>query len=125
MKYTVISLLVLVVSGLLIATPPVAVWRSLSRQASGPPVWFHPALWLIGPFVATFFLVVLLWLPAYSGQCGGWLGETTPCRGFGEYAIETVYWAALSIAMPGLLGLLLGLVVLISWLIRRTLARKS
>jgi hypothetical protein len=125
MKDIVLLPLVIVISGLLIAIPPVAVWRSLSRQASGPAAWFQPALSLIGPFLATFILVVLMWLPAYSGQCGGWLGETTPCRGFGEYATETLYWAAMSMAMPGLLGFLLGLAVLIFRLIRGRLPRKS
>jgi hypothetical protein len=68
---------------------------------------------LIGPFLATFVLLVLAWLPAYSGQCGGWLGETTPCKGFGQYLSETVFWAVMSLSMPGLLGFLLGLAVFI------------
>jgi hypothetical protein len=103
--------------GLLILLPPVAMWRSVSRQVSGRAAWFQPALALIGPFIATFVFVVLVWLPAYSGQCGGWLGETTPC-GFGQYAIETVYWAAVSMAIPALKGMLLGVVVLIVGLVK-------
>jgi len=116
---TVILLLVFLISVLLVLTPPVAVWRSFSRQTSGREAWLLPTLALIGPFIAAFVFVVLMWLPAYSGQCGGWLGETSPCSGFGQYASETMFWAAMSMAMPGLLGMLLGVAVLIFGLIRR------
>jgi hypothetical protein len=78
-----------------------------------------PVLALFGPFVAAFVFVVLMWLPAYSGQCGGWLGETSPCSGFGQYATETMFWATMSMAMPGLLGMLLGVAVLVFGLITR------
>jgi hypothetical protein len=115
----VILLLIFLISVLLVLTPPVAVWRSISRQTSGRAAWLYPALALIGPFIAAFVFVVLMWLPAYSGQCGGWLGETSPCSGFGQYATETMFWAAMSMAMPGLLGMLLGVAVLIFGLIRR------
>jgi len=121
----VILLLVFLISVLLVLTPPVAVWRVLSRQASGRAVWLYPLLALIGPFVAAFVFVVLTWLPTYSGQCGGWLGETTPCSGFGQYAFETMYWAAISMAMPGLLGMLLGVAVLIVVVIRRRRSRPA
>ena len=107
-----------IIYGLLILSPPIAMWRFVAQQVSGRTAWFQPALVLIGPFIAAFVFVVLVWLPAYSGQCGGWLGETTPC-GFGQYATETIFWAAMSMAMPALLGILLGFVVLIVGLIRR------
>ena len=119
----VILLLIFLISVLLVLTPPVAVWRSISRQTSGRAAWLYPALALIGPFIAAFVFVVLMWLPAYSGQCGGWLGETSPCSGFGQYATETMFWAAMSMAMPGLLGMLLGVAVLIVVLIRRGMYR--
>jgi hypothetical protein len=119
---TVIS--VPIIYGLLILVPPVAMWRYVSRQASGRAAWFQPALALIGPLMGTFILVVLVWLPAYSGRCGGWLGETTPCR-FGQYANETMFWAAMIMTVPGLLGMLLGVVVLIVGLIRRRKSRSA
>ncbi len=122
---TVIPLLILVISALLVLTPPVAVRRVLLRQPSGRAAWLLPALALIGPFIAAFVSVVLVWLPTYSGQCGGWLGETSPCSGFGQYAFETLYWAAMSMAMPGLLGMLLGVAVLIVMLIRRRMSRPA
>jgi hypothetical protein len=122
---TVILLLIFVISVLLVLTPPVAIWRALSRQASGRAAWLYPALALMGPFVAAFVFVVLMWLPAYSGQCGGWLGETSPCSGFGQYATETMYWAAMSMAMPGLLGMLLGVAILVFGLIRRRMSRSA
>jgi hypothetical protein len=112
----------LIIYGLLILLPPVAVWRSVSRQASGRAALFQPALALIGPFIATFVFVVLVWLPGYSGRCGGWLGETTPC-GFGQYVIETIFWAAMSMVIPALNGMLLGVVVLIFGLIRSNKSR--
>jgi hypothetical protein len=74
---------------------------------------------LIGPFVGAFICVVLMWLPRYSGECGGWLGEVTRCSGFSQYATETIFAAALGIAMPGILGMLLGVAVLVLGLIRR------
>jgi hypothetical protein len=113
-----------IIFGLLILVPPVAAWCSVSRHVPGRAAWFLSGLALIGPFIATFFFVVLLWLPDYSGQCGGWLGETTPCR-FGQYATETVFWAAMSIAVPALLGILLGVVVLIVGLNRRDKSRPA
>jgi hypothetical protein len=122
---TVILLLIFMISVLLVLTPPVAIWRALSRQASGRAAWLYPALALMGPFVAAFVFVVLIWLPAYAGQCGGWLGETSPCSGFGQYATETMYWAAMSMAMPGLLGMLLGVAILVFGLIRRRMSRSA
>ncbi len=121
---TVILLLIFVISVLLVLTPPVAIWRALSRQASGRAAWLYPALALISPSVAAFVFIVLMWLPAYSGQCGGWLGETSPCR-FGEYATETIYWAIVSMGMPSLLGILLGVAVLIAFLIKRGMSRPA
>jgi hypothetical protein len=115
----IMALPILAIFALLIVAPPVAVWRALSRQASGRAAWLLPVLALFGPFVAAFVFVVLMWLPAYSGQCGGWLGETSPCSGFGQYATETMFWASMSMAMPGLLGMLLGVAVLVFGLITR------
>jgi|694.fasta_scaffold155725_2 hypothetical protein len=120
MMGTVIALFI--IYGFLILFPPIAMGRFVARQVSGRTAWFQPALVLIGPFIAAFVFVILVWLPAYSGQCGGWLGETTSC-GFGQYATETIFWAALSMAMPALLGMLLGFVVLIVGLIRRNKSR--
>jgi hypothetical protein len=120
-----IALLVLLISALLILTPPIVVWRSLSRPATAASTGLRVTLALIGPFVVAFVGVVLMWLPGYAGQCGGWLGETSPCSGFGQYAFETLYWAAMSMAMPGLLGMLLGVSVLVFGLIRRAMARPA
>lgn len=122
---TIILLLILMISALLIVAPPVGVWRSLSRPVPGWPVSLRVTLALIGPFVTAFLFVVLMWLPSYSGKCGGWLGETSPCSGFGQYATETMFWATMSMAMPGLLGMLLGLVVLTVMLIRRHISRPA
>ena len=121
----IMALLILAIFALLIVAPPVAVWRALSRQASGRAAWLLPALALFGPFVAAFVFFVLMWLPAYSGQCGGWLGETSPCSNFGQYATETMFWASMSLAMPGLLGMVLGVAVLIVVLIRRRMSRPA
>lgn len=119
----VIYLLIVLISALLILVPPIAVWRALARPVSGQAAWLHTALALSGPFIAAFVFIVLMWLPSYSGQCGGWLGETDPCRGFGQFVAETMFWAAMSMAVPGLLGILLGVSVLIVALIRRGMSR--
>jgi hypothetical protein len=114
-----IALQIILVSGVLLLVPPIAVWRAIKRQVKRQAVWIYPVVALVGPFITCFVLVVLVWLPTYSGQCGGWLGETSPCSGFGQYATETMYWAAMSMAVPGLIGLLLGVLVLVVGLIWR------
>jgi len=119
------ALPILAIFALLIVAPPVGVWRSLAKPAVGSRAWPRVGLALIGPFIAAFVFVVLIWLPTYSGQCHPWLGETSPCSGFGQYATETMFWAAMSMAMPGLLGMLLGVAVLIFGLIRRAVTRPA
>jgi hypothetical protein len=121
----IMALLILGIFAMLIIAPPVGVLRSLSRPAAAASTGLRVTLALIGPSVVAFVGVVLMWLPGYKGQCGGWLGETSPCSGFGQYASETMFWAAMSMAMPGLLGLLLGVVVLVFGLIRRDRTRPA
>jgi hypothetical protein len=121
----IMAFLILGIFAMLVIAPPVGVWRSLSRPASASTTGRRVTLALIGPFVVTFVGVVLMWLPGYKGQCGGWLGETSPCSGFGQYSFETLYWAAMSMAMPGLLGMLLGVFVLVFGLIRRGKTRPA
>jgi hypothetical protein len=112
-------MLIFAISALLIVALPVGVWRSLSNTVPGWPVSLRVTLALVGPAAAAFLFVVLMGLPAYSGQCGGWLGETSPCSGFGQYATETMFWAAMSMAMPALLRMLPGVAVLVFGLLRR------
>ena len=97
--------------------PPIAMWLSFSRQTPRKKAWFHRALALLGPSVATFVFVVLLSLTSFSGRCGGWLGETSPCT-FGRYIAEQIFWSLTSMAIPALIGMLLGVVVLIIGLIK-------
>jgi hypothetical protein len=118
------ALLLQIPWALLVLIPPVAIWRSLSRQTSGRAAWLHPALALLGPFIAAFVVSALLFLPYYSGQCGGWLGETSPC-GFSQYATEQMHWAMMLSVVPGLLGMLLGVAALIIGLIRRRVTRPA
>lgn len=110
---------IMVASLVLILAPPLAVWRTLGGPGTGGRVWLRALVALLAPAVVTTLLVVLAWLPGYTGQCGGWLGETEPCRGFGQYAGETLFWAAMSTGMPSLLGFLLGLTALTIQVIRR------
>jgi hypothetical protein len=97
---------------LILGTPvpnPGAGWRRRSA----------PFVLLIAPAALAYLLVVMAWRSANDGQCGGWLGETQPCLGFGQYAREALYWAALSMGLPALLGLFLGIAVLLLRLLRR------
>ncbi len=112
------------IMGLSIRTPPFAVWRSVSRQTSGMHALQSRALALLGPLALAYCLLVLLWLPGFSGQCGGWLGETSPC-GFGQFTRETTALAAMTLAVPGILGIVLGLAVLAGLSIRRYASRPS
>jgi hypothetical protein len=118
----VIALYFISILKVLIFLPPLVVGLSVFRQASGRSAWFLLPFALIGPFIAAFVFSVLVWLPAYSGRCGGWLGETYPC-GFRQYAIETMYWAVMSMAIPASTGALLGVIVLMVGLIRRNKSR--
>ena len=122
---TIFAALFAVIAGVLILAPPLAVWRSGSRRASGSASWRSFLLASFSPSIVAFILIVLAWLPAYTGQCGGWLGETTPCSGFAQYAAETMFWAAMTIAVPGLLGVLLGLAVMALRSIRRRMSRNT
>jgi hypothetical protein len=121
----IMALPILGIFAMLIIAPPVGVWRSLSRPAAAASTGLRVTLALIGPSVVAFVGVVLMWLPGYKGQCGGWLGETSPCSGFGQYASETMFWAAMSMAMAGLPGMLLGVVVLVFGLIQRGRTRPA
>jgi hypothetical protein len=112
-------LAVVTVAALLILGPPMAVWRARIRPGAGWRGWSGPLVALVAPAVLAYLLVVSAWLFMYEGQCGGWLGETAPCRGFGQYAREAMYWAAMSMGLPTVLGLFLGGAVLSLRAIRR------
>ena len=101
---------------LLIILPPMAVWRSFERRTERRAPWIGILLALFGPLVGAILLLVLAALPSYSGQCGGWLGETYDCAGIGQYFGENLFFALMTLAMPGLAGILLALVaLLIAW----------
>jgi hypothetical protein len=109
-----------VVSAVLILAPPsVAAWRSRIVPGAGWRGWAGTLGSLIAPALLAYLFVILAWLPAYNGQCGGWLGETQPCHSFGQYVGETMLWAAMSMALPALGGLLLGIAVLALRVLRR------
>ena len=118
----IIALQIILISGVLLLVPPLAVWRAIKRQAKKRAAWIYPMVALLGPFITCFILVALVWLPTYSGQCGGWLGETSPCS-FEQYVTETMYWAAISMWVPGFVGLALGVVVLVVGFISRGMSR--
>jgi hypothetical protein len=80
---------------LLILGPAVAVWRPRLTPGGGWRRRSAPLVSLIAPAALAHLLVVTGWVPAYKGQCGGWLGETQPCLGFGQYARETIYLVAM------------------------------
>jgi hypothetical protein len=112
------------IMGLSILTPPFAVWRSVSRQTSGMQALQGLALALLGPLAGAYCLLVLLWLPGFNGRCGGWLGETSPCA-FGQFVGEAMFWAAMTLFMPGIIGIVLGLAALAVLSIRRDASRPS
>lgn len=112
-------LAVVAVSAVLILAPSVAVWRARIRPGAGWRGWAGTLGSLVAPALLGYLLVVTAWLPAYTGQCGGWLGETQPCHSFGQYVRETMFWAAMSMGLPALGGLLLGVAVLALRVLRR------
>jgi hypothetical protein len=120
----IIALQIILISGLLLLVPPIAVGRAIKRKDKKHAAWIYPVVALVGPFISCFVGVVLMWLPTYSGQCGGWLGETSPC-GFGQYATETMYWAVTSMLVPGFVGMVLGVFVLVVGFIWRSMPRSA
>jgi len=114
-----ILLLLLSTSALLVAAPPVVVWRVLKAMKPAQAAGLRISAALLGPWLVCYTLTVLAWLPAYEGQCGGWLGETTPCMGWWQYAQETLFWAAMGTAVPGGLGVLMGGAVVLVHRIQR------
>lgn len=103
--------LTILIPALLLMSPPVAVWRAVARSPSEPWRPGRLAIALFAPIFVGLALAVLAWLSDFSGQCGGWLGESSPC-GFGQYAIETLIAAATLMVAPGAAGIVLGLVTL-------------
>lgn len=71
----------------------------LARRHPHWPVFLRVGAACLLPPLAGGALVVMMWLPQFGGQCGGWLGETYACR-FAEYAAEAVFWAGMSLAVP-------------------------
>lgn len=96
--------------GLLVPAPAVLVWLASSRLTRGMRSWLVVVAAVLGPSLIVYLLVVTGWLFRYEGRCGGWLGETHPCR-FSEYAVETLYLAGLILALPAATGILLGVAV--------------
>ena len=119
----IIALQIILISGLLLLVPPIAVGRAIKLKDKKSAAWIYPVVALVGPFISCFVGIVLMWLPTYSGQCGGWLGETSPCS-FGQYAIETMYWAAISMLVPGFVGIVLGVLAIVLSLIKRFMNRQ-
>jgi hypothetical protein len=69
------------------------------------PLW---ACYLISALAAPTIIAILLALFGslqFSGACGGWLGETYSC-GLPQYLLEQLYWTAMTLAVPTLLGIL-------------------
>ena len=112
MRESGLLVLTLVVMKLVAVLPGVLAWRLGGRG------WGRGTLALLGPGLAGYGLLVLGWVWQYEGRCGGWLGHATAC-GWGQYAVETLFWGAMTLAMPGLLGLVVGGAVMagrwISW----------
>jgi hypothetical protein len=100
--------------GLVVLAPAFTFGRALARRADGDRSRSAPALALLWPLLAGYVAVAVLWLVQYDGRCGGWLGETRPCEGFAEFARNTLFMAAMTLAMPGLLGILAGLAAMAS-----------
>lgn len=76
---------------------------ALARRRPAWPAVLRVGMACLLPPVTAGVLVLLAWLPQFDGQCGGWLGETSAC-GFDRYAMEAVFWAAMSLAVPAIIA---------------------
>jgi hypothetical protein len=95
----------------LAVAPTVLVVVAETRRPPGAAPWRTRTLALVGPLVAAWALLLALWLPRFEGRCGGWLGETRPCT-FAGFASEAFAVAGLTLAVPGLVGSVLGALAL-------------
>jgi hypothetical protein len=67
------------------------------------------ASYLASTYGIPIIITVLVWswaLLQFAGQCGGWLGETSPCK-FPQYAREQLMWSAMVFIIPFGLSILL------------------
>lgn len=120
----VLGFLTFALMGLVVLAPAGCVWLASPRLARGIRSWLAAAVAVLGPSVVVYLLVVAGWLFRYDGRCGGWLGETHPCR-FSEYAAETLYLAGLILTMPAATGILLGVAVAVVLRIRSGPSRRQ
>ncbi len=111
-------LVAFLIMGLLVLAPSVMVWLSAKNPSPKRPIWRSHTLALLAPLAAGYCLLALIWLLQFEGNCGGWNGETAPC-GFGQFATELSIMAAMTLAMPGMVGIGLGLCVLAFLHLRR------
>jgi hypothetical protein len=114
-----LALVTFLVMGLLVLAPPVASWWAAADRSPTLPKWRSSTFALLAPLAAGYLLVALVWLIQFEGLCGGWNGETAPC-GFGQFMIETLFMTAMTLVMPGILGIALGVFVLALLRLRRS-----
>ena len=119
------TLLLLVLALIL---PSVIAWLSAraypSVLVSG---WKIVGMALLSGLVASVAIgsvLVGVWLPQFDGRCGGWLGETASC-GFRQFAVEAVFFATMTLAVPVLLGTLGAFMLLVLITLRTRRQRKG
>lgn len=99
---TLVTTLVLMLGlGLPVISP--LLYMGLRRRRPTFSPWLRYALACLAPPLMVGLCLLLMWLPTYQGQCGGWLGETSPCD-FSQYVGEAVFWAAMSLAVPAVVS---------------------
>ncbi len=74
--------------------------------------------YLMSTFGLPAVVVFLMWLWAlmnFDGRCGGWLGETYPCR-LPQYMMEQLVWAVFAFAVPIMFSVVTNTIVFL-WII--------
>lgn len=99
---TLVTTLVLMLGLGLPVISPLLYMGLRSRRPTFSP-WLRYALACLAPPLMVGLCLLLLWVPTYKGQCGGWLGETSPCD-FSQYVGEALLWAVMSLAVPAVVS---------------------
>jgi hypothetical protein len=89
--------------------PPAAAWIATGTTGGATLTGRQKAAVLLGPAIAGYVGLVVIWLLQSGGQCG----PAEPYSySFGPYPTETIFIGAMTIARPALFGITAGALVL-------------
>jgi hypothetical protein len=101
MSYVLLFLTSSIILIIPVAAPIFLLWLGWARP--GMRLWARYLISLLTVPTVVVILLSLFGALQFSGVCGGWLGETRSCE-LPQYLLEQLYWTAMTLAVPTLLG---------------------